>query len=284
VNSPVLQTVDPRNWKDHLFGLTPSRWERFRDSAFWITGAGTGYGRALAVALSCAGSRVFLTGRRAWKLTESIEEAVQMGAERSSLIVLPADITSEEEVVSAARTIEQNGSRLCGVIHSAAVPQRRRFESPLMQEPIEFWRTILWTNVVGPWLVTRNAVPLMVRTGTVRVLFLSSEAGWANTVGFGQYNVSKAALNTLGASMAEECAQRYPDVDVQMNVVVPGEARTEMNQGSDISPYTLASMGLLLLSHPPGGPNGKFFHRDGRHLSFAYSTAYERSLVAGPNR
>ena len=79
--------------------------------------------------------------------------------------------------------------------------------------------------------------------------------------------------------MAEECARRYPDVDVQMNVVVPGEARTEMNQGSVNSPYTLASIVLLLLSHTKGGPNGKFFHRDGRHLEFAYSAAYGKNLV-----
>ena len=119
---------------------------------------------------------------------------------------------------------------------------------------------------------------MMVRGPSVRVLFLSSEAGWANTAGFGQYNVTKAAVNSLGFSLAEECAQRYPDLDVQMNVLVPGEARTEMNQGSENSPYTLASMALLLLSHPKGGPNGKFFHRDGRHLEFAYSTAYGKSL------
>jgi len=120
----------------------------------------------------------------------------------------------------------------------------------------------------------------MVKSGVVRGLFITSEAGWANTSGFGQYNVSKAAVNSLGASMAEECATRYPDIDVQMNIVVPGEARTEMNQGSTDSPYTLASVALLLLSHPAGGPNGKFFHRDGRHLAFAYSTAYTKSISA----
>ena len=72
--------------------------------------------------------------------------------------------------------------------------------------------------------------------------------------GFGPYNVSKSAVNTLGASLAAECTLRYPDKDIQVNVLVPGEARTEMNQGSTESPYAVVSMVLVLLSHPPGGP------------------------------
>ncbi len=134
---------------------------------------------------------------------------------------------------------------------------------------LDSWDRILRTNVTAPWLLTQAILPHIVKGGTVRVLFITSEAGWAFTPGFGQYNISKAALNSLGACMAEECTARYPELDTQINVLVPGEARTEMNQGSTESPYTIASMALLLLSHPKGGPNGKFFHKDGRHLHCA---------------
>jgi NAD(P)-dependent dehydrogenase (short-subunit alcohol dehydrogenase family) len=119
----------------------------------------------------------------------------------------------------------------------------------------------------------------MAKGGAVRVLFLSSEAGWAFTPGFGPYNVSKAALNNLGASMAAECAASYPNADIQMNILVPGEARTEMNQGSSESPYAITNIALILLSHPKGGPNGKFFHKDGKHMQFTYSLPYEKSLL-----
>ena len=67
--------------------------------------------------------------------------------------------------------------------------------------------------------------------------------------------------------------------DIQINVLVPGEARTEMNQGSTESPYAVVSMVLVLLSHPPGGPNGHFFNRDGRHLAFAYTQEYSQPLL-----
>lgn len=114
----------------------------------------------------------------------------------------------------------------------------------------------------------------------IRVLFMSSEAGWASSLGFGPYNVSKSAVNTLGASLAVECVAHFPTHDVQINVLVPGEARTEMNRGSTESPYSVVSMTLTLLSHPQGGPNGCFFHRDGRHLAFANSSAYMKDLLA----
>jgi NAD(P)-dependent dehydrogenase (short-subunit alcohol dehydrogenase family) len=121
-------------------------------------------------------------------------------------------------------------------------------------------------------------MPYMLKGSEGRVLFVTSEAGWASTPGFGPYNVSKAALNALAASVAAEYAERFPEADIQVNTLVPGEAKTEMNRRSRESPYAVVSMTLLLLSHPKGGPNGRFFHRDGRHLSFAYTTPYERKL------
>lgn len=75
------------------------------------------------------------------------------------------------------------------------------------------------------------------------------------------------------------CAVRYPGKDVQINVLVPGEARTDMNQGSTESPYAVVNMVLVLLSHPPGGPSGFFFNRDGRHLPFAYTQEYPPPLL-----
>jgi len=107
---------------------------------------------------------------------------------------------------------------------------------------------------------------------------MTSEAGWAFTPVVGPYNVGKAAVNNLGASLAAECAAHCSDTDVQINVLVPGEARTEMNQGFANSPFSVVCMMLALLSHPPGGPNGCFFHRNGRHLAFAYAQAFPRQL------
>jgi NAD(P)-dependent dehydrogenase (short-subunit alcohol dehydrogenase family) len=232
----------------------------------------------MAVALACAGAQVFLTGRRREKLEETRGEVHELGGNADRCVSVPADITREDEVEAACLTIRDNCSTLHGLVNNAAVPQHRESPWPLQENSLESWERMLRLNVTAPWLVSRAILPHMIDGGEVRIVFITSEAGWAFTPGVGQYNISKAALNNLGASLAHECAARYPQADVQINMLNPGEARTEMNQGSQRSPYAVVPMILQLLSHPAGGPDARFFHADGRHLSFTYSDAYQRPL------
>ena len=276
----IIQNAHPASWRDHRFGLPQDRWERLKGRNFWITGAGTGYGRCIALALAAAGARVFLSGRRIEKLRETVAEGADLGIDISRCIPVPVDIRSEGDLGRAVGSIQHVTTSLYGLVNSAALPQPTGTAFPLTEQSMTSWTDILATNVTGQWLTCKAAMPLLSNGDGFRILFLSSFAGWASTPGFGSYNVSKSALNTLGASLAAECAARYPGKDIQINVLVPGEARTEMNQGSTESPYSVVSMVLVLLSHPSGGPNGYFFNRDGRHLAFAYTQEYPRSLLA----
>ena len=281
VSTPgILQYIGPAAWSDHHFGLPKPRWERLAGKSFWITGAGTGYGRCISLALAAAGARVFISGRRIEKLQETLSEGVSLGIDVSRCVPVPVDITQEMDLVGATDAIRRLASHLYGLVNSAALAQPNVGPYPLVEQSVADWTRLLATNVTGPWLVSKAALPLMNTDDGFRVVFLSSEAGWASTPGFGPYNLTKSALNTLGTSLAAECAMRCPGKDIQINVVVPGEARTEMNQGSTQSPYAVVSMVLTLLSHPSGGPNGHFFHRDGRHLAFAYSQEYPQKLLA----
>lgn len=275
----ILQNVDPVLWRNHCFGLSQSSWKRLNGRSFWILGAGTGYGRCIALALAAAGAEVFISGRRLKKLQETLAEGKSLGIDVGRCTPIPLDITVEQDLIRAREIIRSCREDLYGVVHSAALPQSNGGPFPLADQSVESWNKLLATNVTGPWLTSKVALPLLEKGDGFRILFLSSEAGWATTSGFGPYNISKSAVNTLGASLAEEWALRYPDKDVQINVLVPGEARTEMNQGSIESPYSVVGMTLMILSSPPGGPNGYFFHRDGRHLPFAYSCEYPRRLM-----
>lgn len=269
-----MQHAVPDSWRDHRFGLSKSRWDRLKGRAFWVTGAGTGYGRAISLALAAAGAQTFITGRRIEKLEETKAEGRALGINVELCHPVLADITSEAEITRAIESIARYTGQLTGLINSAALPQSKVCRYPLSELSSECWSELLQTNVTAQWLIAKAAIPLLTSGDETRVLFLTSEAGWADTPGFGPYNVSKSALNTLGVSFAAECKVRFPEKDIQINVLVPGEARTEMNQLSEISPYTVVSMALALLSHPSGGPTGHFFHRDGRHLTFGYSPSY----------
>ncbi len=275
----ILQHANPDSWRDHLFGLSKSRWDRLKGRAFWVTGAGTGYGRAISLALAAAGAQTFITGRRIEKLEETKAEGRALGINVEFCHPVVADIRSEAELARAAESIARHTGQLFGLINSAAVPQSNVSRYPLSELSSECWRELIHTNVTAQWLTAKAAFPLLTFGDEIRVLFLTSEAGWADTPGFGPYNISKSALNTLGVSFAAECKARFPEKDIQINVLVPGEARTEMNRVSVISPYSVVSMVLALLTHPPGGPNGHFFHRDGRHLSFGFSSPYVRDIL-----
>ena len=275
----VIQNVDPAKWREHLYGLTPERWRSLHGKSFWITGAGTGYGRCLACGLAAAGAQVFLTGRRVRKLQESIEEIISLRIPTEKCHVIEADIRDPEHILRACDKVKNLCKALEGLVNNAAIPSNPETSNPFQDNSLEYWNRMMNVNVTAPWFLTRSIFPHMRASSHVRALFITSEAGWTSTPGFGMYNVSKAALNSLTHSMAKEYARSLPGEDIQMNALVPGEARTEMNQTSTQSPYAVVSMALILLSYPTGGPNGKFFHRDGRHLGFGHTNPYDKSLI-----
>src|SRR5438552_3647340 len=89
----IQQHLDPASWRDHHFALSPARWEALADRCIWITGAGTGFGRSISVALAAAGARVVLSGRRRERLLDSIDEMRTFGIPAERVIPLPLDIT-----------------------------------------------------------------------------------------------------------------------------------------------------------------------------------------------
>lgn len=274
----INQTFEPHNWQEHFFGLSKQQRTYLKNRSFWVTGAGTGYGQAISVVLSLLGATVFLSGRRREKLSETIAQVSSLGGNTERIFSIPCNIIDAQSVQDAVLSIQDRASSLFGLIHGAALSQPACGQWPLMDMPCEKWKALFDTNVMGAWLVTKHALPLMLKGEAQRIVYLTSEAGWADTNGFGPYNISKAALNNLGMSFSAEVLSRYPEKDFQLNVLIPGEARTEMNQGSDISPYSLVHMLLTLLLQPINGPQGKFFHKDGRHFPFAYADAYNNSL------
>lgn len=274
----IRQDLDPAQWKRHRWGIPLRRLNFLRDHIFWVTGAGTGYGQSIAFMLASSGATVFITGRRTEKLEATRQLMQSHGIKTDHVHTLAADITDPVQTAAACEHITCHSPRLDGIVHSAALPQATPGLTPLMQGELAHWERMMRTNVTAPWHLTRLITPHLLKSDAIRILFLTSEAGWADTPGHGQYNISKCALNNLTMSLAAEWVQSQPDLDVQINALIPGEAKTEMNQGSTVSPFSIVEMTILLLSHPAGGPNGHFFHKDGRHFDFAYRPAYQQSL------
>lgn len=261
---PILESADPDDWGSHLFGLRRERWDALAGRVFWITGGGTGYGRALACALGAAGAKVALSGRRADKLLESADEICDFAPDAKPLI-LPLDVTESQACRDAVERIVSAWGRLDGLVCCAALSGN---PGSILDMDESKLRRMFEVNVLGQALPCRAAIGPILRQGFGRILLLSSGAGWGFAPEVGVYNATKSAVNAMGASLAAEVCKKAPEADIQVNVINPGEALTEMNRGSVISPFAVCSMAMTLLSHPSGGPNGRFFHRGGRHLGF----------------
>ena len=270
---------DPKGWKTHHFGVPKDRWSSLKDKNFWITGGGTGYGQSMSIALAAAKAQIFITGRRREKLQETITKLDSMGVSTEKCHILVADLTKEEELISACQKIARLCESLNGLINNAALPNRPGTTKPLQEDPLAYWNKLMATNVTGPWILTRSIFRHLIKSGQPRILFIGSGAGWAATPGIGPYNVSKAALNSLSQNLAMEFSRDFPESDVQVNLLAAGEALTEMNQGSKISPNVIIRMALILLSQPKDGPNGCFFSAEGDHLGFGETLPYQKPLI-----
>jgi len=275
----VAGETDIQSASRHRFGLSTARWEALRGQWFWVTGAGTGYGRAITLALAAAGARLILSGRRKAILAAVLEEAASMGSTPGDGRVLPVDLNDREAIEAACDAVADftASSGLSGLAHCAAKPPPGG-RSPSTEELWPDWDAVMNPNVRAAWYILRRVFPALDHNGHPRVILLGSEAGWRGGHCAGLYGVSKAALNGLVQTLAEEYGARYPELDLQINLLEPGEARTEMNTASPYSPNLVIGMALLLLSHPRGGPTGRFFHRDGRHLAFGHTPPHDFRL------
>ena len=184
----------------------------------WISGAGSGMGRASAVAAAGAGWRVVLSGRREDALHETADLVAQAGGES---LVLPLDVRGD--VPAAARIAVAQWGRLDALVLSAGLnnPKRRWAD----QEMPSF-ADIVATNLTGVVNVIDAALPALRESHGV-VVVISSYAGWRFSPGAGvAYGASKTALRTVTATLNAEEARH----GVRATHLCPGDVATDFLQ------------------------------------------------------
>jgi NAD(P)-dependent dehydrogenase (short-subunit alcohol dehydrogenase family) len=125
-----------------------------------VTGAGTGVGRAAALALIGEGYAVVLAGRRKDKLEETASEAKSIGSKSSTAktLLVPTDVTDPQSIRDLfARTRETFG-RLDVLFNNAGIGAPA---VPLEELPCETWRKVVDTNLTGMFLCTQEAIKIM---------------------------------------------------------------------------------------------------------------------------
>jgi 3-oxoacyl-[acyl-carrier protein] reductase len=182
-----------------------------------VTGAGTGIGRAIALALGNAGAAVGLHYHSSQQGAE--ETAAILRNQGGRAFLLPADLTSEPEAnATVDRLIEATG-RLDILVNNAGSPlERTRIEDC----PTDLWRRVLDVNLTSAFFVTRRAIPHLRAGGRASIinnLTLSVQTGGAG--GAGPYAAAKGALQVLTRTLAKELAPQ-----VRVNAIMPGVIET----------------------------------------------------------
>ena len=120
-----------------------------------ITGAGTGVGKAVALALLREGYAVVLAGRRTDKLAETTEEAKAIGG---TTLAVQTDVSDQQSVKGLFATTKERFGRLDVLFNNAGIGAPAM---PLEDLPLETWKKVVDTNLTGMFLCTQEAIKIM---------------------------------------------------------------------------------------------------------------------------
>ena len=160
----------------------------------WVSGAGSGMGRASAVELARAGRRIALSGRRMQALEETAALVREAGGDA---LVLPLDVGRDDASAAVDRIVQEWG-RIDALVLAAGLNAPNRMWA---NQDIDEFERIIQTNTVGVARLVDAALPALREAGGV-VVVISSYSGWTYSPMAGvAYGASKTALGVLTRSI-----------------------------------------------------------------------------------
>ena len=208
-----------------------------------VTGGNRGIGRGIAQALAAAGATVVLTSRDEATAKRAAEE-IGGGA-----LGFACDVRSQEQVERLFRRIDQSAGGPDILINNAGVG----VFAPVAEMDPEAWRTVIETNLNGPFYCCREAVPRMRARGGGYIVNISSLAGKNPIPNGAAYNASKFGLNGFSEALMMEVRHE----GIRVSYLMPGSVTTDFGQGSQeksewaLTPADVAEVVLDLLRSPP---------------------------------
>lgn len=190
--------------------------QRFKGLVAWITGGGSGLGRALAHELARQGARVAVSGRRMERLQQVVDSLRSSGAEA---LALPCDVTDETEVQRAVQGVVDHWGRLDVVVANAGYG----VTGPFKKIPLTQWKRQLDVNVLGVVAVLSHALPHLEKTSG-RAVVVSSVLGRMGVARQAPYCTSKYAL----VGLCDCLFQELYGSGVSVTNIMPGLVESEI--------------------------------------------------------
>jgi uncharacterized oxidoreductase len=188
-------------------------------NTIFITGGGSGIGRALAEALHQRGNKVVISGRRAGHLQKTLEANPGMEA-------IELDITSLESIKAVAAKLIKNHPDLNVLINNAGVMQIDDASGEIEDGLIT---STITTNLIGPIRLTSALIEHLKRQDSAYVLLVSSVLGFTPMAMTSVYSSTKAALHSYAMSLRFKLRH----TSVRVLEVIPPWVRTELLNSSE---------------------------------------------------
>jgi NAD(P)-dependent dehydrogenase (short-subunit alcohol dehydrogenase family) len=195
-----------------------------------ITGAARGVGRAIAEACAEAGARLVLS--------DVLQDAGRVTAAALDARFVPVDLADPASIAALAADVAAREGVLHGLVNNAAIATG--IGGPTFDEiALETWDRVMQVNVRGTWLVTRALAPLLIESGSGRIVNLASDTALWGAPRLLAYVASKGAVMAMTRSLARELGPR----GVGITAVAPGIMRNEATDYVPQERHTLYETG-----------------------------------------
>ncbi len=194
---------------------------RLSGKVAFITGGGTGIGRACAVAFAREGAQVALAGRRKPPLDAVAGEIAAAGGKA---LPLSCDVTQRSSVEAALAQTEKHFGRLDTIVNNAGAVVVATVEHTSDQD----WDRVLAANLTGTFFVSRAALPPLHRAGGGSIVNIGSVLGLVARRDRAAYCAAKAGVSGLTRAMALDHAHQ----NIRVNCICPTIVETELGMQS----------------------------------------------------
>lgn len=228
--------------KPHLPRIPPQR--SLEGQSALVTGAGSGIGRAVAIALGQAGAKVAVNYVVHPEQAEEVAQAVRAAGAKA--ITVQADVSKEAEVQAMVRTTAAEFGRLDIMVSNAGL----QVDSAFHEMTLAQWQKVIDVNLTGQFLCAREAVRQFKKQGinpdlscaAGKILCMSSVHEVIPWAGHVNYAASKGGVMMMMKSISQEVAQDR----IRVNSIAPGAIRTPINTGAWETPEAYNSLMKLV--------------------------------------
>ena len=209
-----------------------------------VTGANSGIGKAVAIALGQAGADVVVNYVRGEEQANEVVQTILKSGSRA--LAIPADVSQEPQVQAMFAEMLKEFRTIDILVNNAGLQK----DAPLEEMTLAQWNTVIGVNLTGQFLCAREAVREFKRRGVVKevsvsagkIICMSSVHETIPWAGHVNYAASKGGVMLMMKSIAQEVAPYR----IRVNSICPGAIRTPINTSAWATPDAYNSLMTLI--------------------------------------